>query len=82
MLRLGFEDVQENVYILPFGPWPKNKHMKELGRIGQVAITESMEIYSAELLSKYHGMELGEIKELCEGVQHDFKKTKGYYTAV
>lgn len=82
MLRLGFEDVHEHVYILPFGPWPKNKHMKELGRIGQVAITESMEIYSAELLSKYHGMELSDIKELCEKVQQDIKKTKGYYTGM
>lgn len=80
MIRLGFEEVQESVFVWPFGPWPKDRHMKELGRIGQVAVSESAEAYSLELLSKHHKMDVETILQLCEDVKQEVKTTKGYYT--
>lgn len=80
--RLGFDDVQESVFIVPFGPWPKDKQMKELGRIGQVAVAESVETYSLELLSKYHNMDMDGIKKFCDEVTNEVKSVKGYYMDV
>jgi len=82
MFRLGFEDIQERVYILPFGNWPKDKHMKELGRIGQFSLIESLSVYSAELFSMYQGMKQEEIQSLCDEAMSEIKSTKGYYTNI
>ena len=82
MIRLGFEDVQESVFILPFGRWPKDKHMKELGRIGLVALWEGLEAYGLELLTRYHNMEAAEIREFCAETLQDVKKSKGHYCDV
>ena len=31
----GFVDVQERVFKLPMNPWPKDKHLKTLGRMSE-----------------------------------------------
>ncbi|KAJ5263602.1 hypothetical protein N7478_011207 [Penicillium angulare] len=32
LIEAGFEDVQQFTYFLPYAPWPKDPHLKELGR--------------------------------------------------
>ena len=51
--QAGFVDVQENYFKLPIGPWPKNKRLKEAGRVSLDAWTIGMEGFIMFLLTKF-----------------------------
>ena len=41
----GFVDVEEVIYKLPMGPWPKDKRLKEIGAVERKMILEGFEAY-------------------------------------
>jgi SAM-dependent methyltransferase len=43
--RNGFVDVNEVVYKLPMGPWPKDKRLKEIGAVERMMLLEGFEAY-------------------------------------
>lgn len=55
MITAGFVDVTEHRFKLPIGPWPKDKHLKTLGRYQRLVWEESVEMWSMMLLTKVLG---------------------------
>ena len=52
----SFVDVSEHPRIVPLGPWPKDKHLKEIGRYFRCQFTEgALEAYSLKLLTSVGG---------------------------
>lgn len=49
----GFVDVQEQLYKCPIGAWPKNKILKEAGRINFTHWDSGLEGWAMWLLTKY-----------------------------
>ena len=56
MERVGFVDVTEHRFKLPVGPWPKDKHLKTLGRYTRLAWEESMEMWVMMLWTRVLGV--------------------------
>ncbi|PGH18052.1 hypothetical protein AJ79_00678 [Helicocarpus griseus UAMH5409] len=73
MKKAGFEDVSTQVLKLPVGNWPKDKHMKEVGRFQQVQMLQALEPYSLFLFTKVLGWTVSETQVLIAGVQSDLK---------
>ena len=58
----GFEDVKEDVRIIPLGPWPKDPALKELGKWEAILAPESVEAYGLRLYTQVLGWPLDEAK--------------------
>ena len=59
MIRAGFVDVSVHCFKVPIGPWPKDKHMKTLGRYMRLVWEESMEMWTMMLWTKILGVSNG-----------------------
>ena len=82
MIRLGFEDVTQKIQVWPAGPWPKDKYLKDLGRFGQLCISESLEAFCLELLTKHGGWTAADLKTYCAAVREDMRRSRGFYFEV
>ena len=76
--KAGFVDVVERTAIWPLGPWPKDKHLKELGKWGLMGACDSLFPFGVHLLTK-EGWSIEEIRDLCDKTAKGFYKNK-YYT--
>jgi len=63
----GFVDVTANKYKIPWGPWPKDRKMKELGRWCLLNASTGFEAYGLALMVRYGGFTAEEAKRVCEG---------------
>ncbi|OQE09549.1 hypothetical protein PENVUL_c006G05772 [Penicillium vulpinum] len=52
MVAAGFEDVQLSVYVLPFSPWPRDPHLKALGKYQAVQLQQAIDSYSLRLYTQ------------------------------
>ncbi|KAJ9211137.1 hypothetical protein DTO166G4_7274 [Paecilomyces variotii] len=52
MIDAGFRDVQVRVYKCPWGPWPKDPHLKEIGRYQYINAIESVDSYGLALMTR------------------------------
>ncbi|KAF2837251.1 S-adenosyl-L-methionine-dependent methyltransferase [Patellaria atrata CBS 101060] len=72
----GYTDVQETEKIVPIGPWPKNKQLKEIGRYYQVHLLEGgMENYTMALFTR-NGWEPAEVQVLLAKVREEVRSNK------
>ncbi|QQK47216.1 UMTA methyltransferase family protein [Penicillium digitatum] len=55
MLAAGFEDVSLTVYTLPFSPWPRDPHLKALGKYQAVQLQQAIDSYSLRLYTQVLG---------------------------
>ncbi|KAJ5760961.1 hypothetical protein N7520_008117 [Penicillium odoratum] len=55
LVEAGFEDVQQSTYILPYSPWPRDPHLKELGKYQAVHANQAVEAYGLRLLTQVFG---------------------------
>ncbi|KAJ5915186.1 hypothetical protein N7454_011298 [Penicillium verhagenii] len=55
MIEAGFEDVQLLVYVLPFSPWPRDPHLKALGKYQAVQLQQAIDSYSLRLYTQVLG---------------------------
>ncbi|OQD75097.1 hypothetical protein PENDEC_c008G04625 [Penicillium decumbens] len=69
MEKAGFVNVQEVVYKLPQGPWPKDPKLKELGKYHQLNMLEAMPPYTYALFTRMLRWERVEIEALLAGVR-------------
>lgn len=58
----GFVDVQEKVIKLPMNPWPKDKKLKELGRMSEKNILAGLSAFSLAHFSRVFGWSKTEIE--------------------
>ncbi|KAN0072658.1 S-adenosyl-L-methionine-dependent methyltransferase [Elaphomyces granulatus] len=62
MKEAGFEDVTQQIFIIPLGPWAKDPAMKELGKWEYILIPESVEAYGLRLYTQILEWTLDEAK--------------------
>ena len=58
MIKAGFEEVVEQRFKCPVGPWPKDPHMKELGRVNHLQYEEGIEGWTMFLLTNILGVRI------------------------
>jgi SAM-dependent methyltransferase len=51
MKDAGFVDVSATKYLVPFGPWPRDKALKEVGFLNYVQLDQSLEAIAMALLT-------------------------------
>lgn len=56
MIKAGFVDVTEHRFKLPVGPWPKDKHLKTVGRYQRLVWEESLEMWVMLLWTRFLGV--------------------------
>ncbi|KAI5777239.1 S-adenosyl-L-methionine-dependent methyltransferase [Geopyxis carbonaria] len=62
----GFVDIHVTKAKCPWAPWPKDKHMKEVGRSMQVQTRQAIPAYGTALMTRHLGMSAEEAKQLCD----------------
>ncbi|KAK6814358.1 hypothetical protein RU639_009534 [Aspergillus parasiticus] len=62
MIEAGFVNVTEHRYKLPIGPWPKDPHLKTLGRFFRIVMDESLEMWAMMLWTKILGWSREEVE--------------------
>ncbi|KAJ5728543.1 uncharacterized protein N7483_003051 [Penicillium malachiteum] len=55
MIAAGFEDVTLTVYALPFSPWPRDPHLKAIGKYQAVQLQQAIDSYSLRLYTQVLG---------------------------
>ncbi|KAJ5164254.1 uncharacterized protein N7500_006084 [Penicillium coprophilum] len=55
MIAAGFKDVSLRVYTLPFSPWPRDPHLKALGKYQAVQLQQAIDSYSLRLYTQVLG---------------------------
>ncbi|KAJ6256186.1 hypothetical protein Dda_9021 [Drechslerella dactyloides] len=73
MRDAGFVDVDENIIILPNSPWPKDKHLRELGGYHMAAFMEGLEGMSLRLFTHFGGMDVPAIQVLLARTRKDLR---------
>lgn len=53
MEKAGFVDIQEKLYKIPLGPWPKDKVLKEAGQLQYAHWVTALEGWAMWLLTKF-----------------------------
>lgn len=76
----GFEDVHERILKLPIGPWPLDRHMKEIGRWNLLNLLEAAEGFSLVLFTRLLHWSLSEVRDLLNRVTVEMKdRTRRIY---
>jgi hypothetical protein len=63
----GFVDVQIKTLKQPFGPWPKDKRLKQLGAMMMLNCQTAFHAYGLAALTRILGMNVEEADALCRG---------------
>ncbi|EPS41778.1 hypothetical protein H072_4283 [Dactylellina haptotyla CBS 200.50] len=79
MQEAGFVEIQEDIFKLPNSPWPKDKHLKEVGAFHMASFLEALEGLSLRFFQAFHGMKAEEIQVMLVNVRKDLKNRR-YHT--
>lgn len=60
----------------PVGSWPKNSHLKEIGRMTRITVVESIEPYTLALFTRVLGYTYEETQEYMSKVRAEFLETR------
>ncbi|PYI06762.1 TAM domain methyltransferase [Aspergillus sclerotiicarbonarius CBS 121057] len=69
MQRAGFVNVTDDIYKCPIGTWPKSPRLKEIGRVGKLAVYDSIEPYALALFTRVLGYTYEEARDFVQKVQ-------------
>jgi hypothetical protein len=67
----GFIDVKVKKYKSPWGPWARDRKLREIGKFMLLNCETAFEAYGLALLTRYAGMSSKEAKKLCDGAKRD-----------
>ncbi|KAM5373298.1 hypothetical protein ACJZ2D_007127 [Fusarium nematophilum] len=73
MKAAGFVDVQQEIRKIPFGSWPKDPTLKEIGRHSIVQEYQLIDSYTPGIFSRVLGWDDMEIQVLIAKVKNDLK---------
>lgn len=76
MIDAGFVNVEEQVYKIPIGSWPKDKKLKEIGRVQWVQMIEAIPTFSIAYYTRVLGYSLDQAQIMVEGVKSEFLDKK------
>jgi hypothetical protein len=71
LVEAGFVDVQERVFKVPLGGWPRGRHWKHIGLLWQRNMLNGLSAFSLGLLSRFRGLSKEEIELGLVGVRRD-----------
>jgi hypothetical protein len=74
----GFVDVEVVTGKQPFGPWPKEKHMKTVGAMVMLNAEAGAEAYGMVPFTRVLGMEVDRARKICQDMLADVKN-KNYH---
>lgn len=69
----GFVDVKEVVHKIPIGTWPKDKRLKDIGKIFRVLMIEAIPTFSIAYYTRVLGLSLDRAQFMMAGVRAEFK---------
>ncbi|KAN0116888.1 S-adenosyl-L-methionine-dependent methyltransferase [Hyaloscypha variabilis] len=69
----GFENVEEQVLVVPIGTWPKDKHYKEIGAWHHIVKSEGLEAVSLRMFTNVLGWTPEEVLVFLTKVRAEFK---------
>ncbi|KAI5801256.1 S-adenosyl-L-methionine-dependent methyltransferase [Geopyxis carbonaria] len=69
----GFTNVNETVYKVPVGPWPKEKRLKTIGKYNLVNILEASEGFCLALFTRHLGWTAAKARELIAEVMEELR---------
>jgi len=72
----GFENVTHKKYKMPAGPWPKDKHYKEIGAYNLFQLLEGFEAFSLAPFTRKLGWTVPEVQVLLTGVKKDVQNPR------
>ncbi|MCJ1256665.1 hypothetical protein MMC24_004489 [Lignoscripta atroalba] len=72
----GFLDVQHEKFPLPFGTWPADKHLKEIGAWNYLQLMEGVESFLYALFTRRLGYTKEEVELLCTRIKKEMKDPK------
>jgi ubiquinone/menaquinone biosynthesis C-methylase UbiE len=79
MRDAGFVDVTEHKFIWPIGPWPKDPHLKELGRWGERNWADGMEGWVMALFTRVLGWSYTDVKTFVEEMKSVIKDRNNHF---
>ncbi|TGZ77534.1 putative methyltransferase [Ascodesmis nigricans] len=71
MRKAGYVDIEERTFLIPCGPWPKNRKLKDLGATFALVGPAGFEAYGLAAMTRALGMATAEAKELCRRAHAD-----------
>ena len=80
MRKAGFVGVQEQIAIWPYGPWPKQRELKEIGRWGMLGMIETAYPFALQLLTR-EGWTQEQVKELVDAMTDSARRNNYYFQA-
>ena len=72
MIDAGFAEVAEDVFKIPIGPWPKDKRLKEIGRVFRVQMIEAVPTFSIAYYTRVLGYSHEQAQVIVAGVRSEF----------
>ncbi|EEH06366.1 methyltransferase [Histoplasma capsulatum var. duboisii H88] len=78
LIDAGFEDVREEIFKVPIGPWPKDPKLKELGRYFLENVILGVEAYAYGFIGKILGWSQAECQVLCAKVKAEFRDRRNH----
>ncbi|KKZ64898.1 hypothetical protein EMCG_09186 [[Emmonsia] crescens] len=78
MEEVGFVGVEEVVFKVPLSPWPKDTHMKDLGRWQATHMEEMLQSYSLALFTRVLGWSKEELDVLLTAVANDLRDVRSH----
>ncbi|KAF8428539.1 S-adenosyl-L-methionine-dependent methyltransferase [Tirmania nivea] len=71
--EVGFEECVEKAEIWPMSDWPKDQHLKELGRWGRLGANESAYTFALQLLTR-EGWTVDQVRDLSDALLASLRK--------
>jgi SAM-dependent methyltransferase len=81
MKEVGFVEVEEKVYKLPIGTWPKDENLKDIGRYEGVNLVDGLEALSLKYFCQYLEWSEQQLAEFLAKVRDDIwnRKIHAYF---
>ncbi|KAL8935196.1 MAG: hypothetical protein Q9211_004827, partial [Gyalolechia sp. 1 TL-2023] len=76
MKDAGFQNVHAEKFVLPVGPWPKDKTLKEVGAWNFLQINEGLEAFTLALFTREVGFSVDEVTVICSDIRKEIKDPK------
>jgi SAM-dependent methyltransferase len=79
MVETGFVDVHEEKFVWPIGAWPKDQHLKDLGRWGERNWSEGIEGWVMALYTRMLGWTYAEVQAFVKDFRGVIKNRRNHF---
>jgi hypothetical protein len=79
MEEQGFVDVREEKFIWPIGAWPRDPHLKDLGRWGERNWSEGIEGWVMALYTRLLGWTYAEVQAFVRDLRNVIKNRGNHF---